>query len=262
MDLGIRGRKAIINGGSAGLGFGSARALAKEGVDLVISARGEERLVRVCEELAAETGVSVTPVVTDHATDEGRAAILAACPEPDIIVGTCSPPKITGDYTTIVPEDWSEMLETTLISPIEFMRACVPGMVDRGWGRIVNIGTVAAKNPTEQRLLSGTPRAALVNYAAAVARKVARHNVVINTMLPGMYHTASIYDRYAPLAEENGTTYEEEVLAMARKMRIPTGDFGYIDDFGAHTALLCSQFANYTVGQAIVLDGGITNGMF
>ena len=99
MDLGIRGKKAIVNGGSAGLGMGSARALAREGADLVISARGEERLLRVCKEIADETGANITPIVADHSTDEGRAKILEACPEPDILVGTCSPPAVTGDYS-------------------------------------------------------------------------------------------------------------------------------------------------------------------
>ena len=262
MDLGIKGRKAIVNGGSAGLGLGSARALAREGVELVISARGEERLVKACRDLADETGTKVTPVVADHSTDEGRTAVLAACPEPDILVGTCSPPAVTGDYSVIDPDDWYDTLALTLISPVEFMRATIDGMAERGWGRIVNIGTVAAKHPTEVRLLSGAPRAALVNYTAAVARKVAREGVIINNLLPGMYHTATIFDRYSALADEQGITYEEAVKNHAKRMRIPTGDFGNIDDFGAFTALLCSEMAKYTVGQSFVMDGGVTNSVF
>lgn len=262
MDLGIRGKKAIVNGGSAGLGWGSALALAREGVDLVISARGEERLNRVAREIAEETGVNVTPVAVDHSTDEGREAILAACPEPDILVGTCSPPAITGDYREITPQDWYDTLAVTLISPVEFMRATVDGMVERGFGRIVNIGTGAAKYPTGIRILSGGPRAALVNYTVAVAKKVAKHNVMINNLLPGMHHTATIHDRYTQAAEENGTTYEEEVQKFVKDWRIPAGDFGDSEDFGAFAALFCSQQARYLVGQSLVVDGGVTNSTF
>lgn len=262
MDLGIRGKKAIINGGSAGLGRGSALALAREGVDLVICARGEERLRTACEEIARETGVSVTPVVADHSTPEGRAKVLAACPDPDILVMTCSPPVVTGDYRSIEPQDWLDSLATTLLSPVEMVRAVIDGMVARRWGRIVNIGTGAAKFPTEIRILSGAPRAALNNYMVAVAKKVARHNVVINNLLPGMHHTATIEERYSALAARNGTTYEEEVRKFAREWRIPVGDFGNAEDFGAFTALLCSQQARYVIGQSLVIDGGIGNTTF
>ncbi len=262
MDLGIRGKRAIVNGGSAGLGRGSALALAREGVDLVISARGEERLARACGEIAAETGVRVTPVAVDHSTPEGRAAILAACPEPDILVMTCSPPPVTGDYTAIEPDDWQDNLAVTLISPVEFVRAAVPGMVERGWGRVVNIGTAAAKYPTGIRILSGAPRAALNNYLGAVARKVARHNVVINNLLPGMHHTAGILDNFNARAAANGTTYDDEVAAMVKAWRIPAGCFGDADDFGVFCALLCSQQARFVVGQSLAVDGGTGNSTF
>jgi 3-oxoacyl-[acyl-carrier protein] reductase len=262
MDLGIRGKRAIVNGASAGLGRGTARALAREGVALVLSARGEERLVRTCEEIAAETGVSVTPVVADHSTADGRARILAACPDPDILVMTCSPPTVTGDYLAIEPADWEATLAVTLISPVEFVRATIGGMVERGWGRIVSIGTGAAKFPTEIRILSGAPRAALTNYLVAVAKKVARHNVVVNSVLPGMHHTAGIRDGFLARAAANGTSYDAEVERFAQDWRIPAGGFGDADDFGALCALLCSQQARYVVGQSLVVDGGIGNTTF
>ncbi|MFN0096779.1 MAG: SDR family oxidoreductase [Dehalococcoidia bacterium] len=262
MDLGIRGKKAIVNGGSAGLGRGSALALAREGVELVISARGEERLRQTCDEIAKETGVKVTPVVADHSTAEGRARILEQCPNPDVLVLTCSPPQVTGDYLAIEPEDWQANLAVTLISPVEFIRATISGMVDRRWGRIVNVGTGAAKFPTEIRILSGAPRAALNNYMVAVAKKVARHNVVLNNLLPGMHHTAGILDGFNARAAAAGTSYEEETRKFAREWRIPAGDFGDADDFGAFTALLCSQQARYVVGQSLAVDGGIGNSTF
>ena len=176
------------------MGRGAALALAREGVDLVISARGEERLNRTCTDIASETGVSVTPVAADHSTPDGRARILAACPDPDILVMTCSPPEVTGDYKAIEPDDWRANIDVSVISPVEFIRAVIDGMIERRWGRIVNIGTGAAKFPTETRILSGAPRAALVNYTVAVSKKVAKYNVAINNVLPGMHHTAGIRD--------------------------------------------------------------------
>ena len=262
MDLGIRGRKAIVNGGSAGMGKGSAKALAREGVDIWLVARGEERLRAAAREIAAETGVTVTPVVADHSTPEGRATVLAACPEPDILVMTCAPPTTTGDYRDISVDDWNDSLATTLLSPVEMMKATIDGMVARGFGRIVNIATGAAKYPAEIRILSGAPRAALVNYTVAVSKKVARHNVIINNLLPGMFHTATINDRMTERAAENGTSYDEEVQKFVREWRIPAGKFGDPDDLGAFCALFCSKYASFTVGQSLVIDGGLINSTF
>lgn len=262
MDLGIRGRKAIVNGGSAGMGRGSVLALAREGVELFVSARGEERLVRACEEIAKETGAKITPVVADHSTDAGRAKILAACPDPDILVGTCAPPPVTGDYRSITRADWQSTLDISLLSPVQFMQATIDGMVERKWGRIVNIGTGAAKFPAQIRILSGAPRAALVNYTVAVSKIVARHNVIINNILPGMHHTATIRDRYEALAAANGTTYEEEVQKFVDAWRIPADRFGDPDDVGAFVAMFCSEYANFTTGQSLVIDGGLTNATF
>jgi 3-oxoacyl-[acyl-carrier protein] reductase len=262
VDLGIRGRKAIVNGGSAGMGRGSVLALAREGVELFVSARGEERLVRACEEIAKETGAKITPVVADHSTDAGRAKILAACPDPDILVGTCAPPPVTGDYRSITRADWQSTLDISLLSPVQFMQATIDGMVERKWGRIVNIGTGAAKFPAQIRILSGAPRAALVNYTVAVSKIVARHNVIINNILPGMHHTATIRDRYEALAAANGTTYEEEVQKFVDAWRIPADRFGDPDDVGAFVAMFCSEYANFTTGQSLVIDGGLTNATF
>jgi 3-oxoacyl-[acyl-carrier protein] reductase len=262
MDLGIKGRKAIVNGGSAGMGKGSVRALAKEGCELYVSARGEERLEKACEEIAKETGANITPIVADHSSDEGRERILAACPEPDILVGTCAPPPTTGDYRTVSQEAWDSTLSIALLSPVQFMQATIDGMVQRSWGRVVNIGTGAAKFPAQIRILSGPPRAALVNYSVAVARTVAKHNVAINNILPGMYHTATIRDGYTALAKKNGTSYDEEVDKFIKEWRIPAEKFGNPDDLGAFVAMFCSEQANFLVGQSLVIDGGIGNTTF
>lgn len=262
MDLGIRGRTALINGGSAGLGLGCARALAAEGVNLFISARNRERLEAAAAAIAAEFGVSVTPVAADHASEAGRQAILDACPDPDILVGTCSPAPFTPDFRTVTPADWQAHLATGLVSPIEFMRATIDGMCERGFGRIVNISTAASKFPTEIRTLSGPPRAALSNYTAAIAKVVARHNVTVNNLLPGMHHTAAAEQRFGDMARERGVDYDTVVNDWIKEWRIPAEKFGNIDDFGAICALFCSAQASYIVGQNLVVDGGATNATF
>ena len=262
MDLGIRGRKAIVNGGSAGMGRSAALALAREGVEVFVSARREDRLVEACAEIAAETGGKVTPICADHSSVEGRERILAACPEPDILVGTCAPPPMTPDYRAITDQQWREAIDISLLSPIEFMRRVLDGMVERKWGRVVNIATVAAKYPGEIRALSGSTRAALVNYTVAVSKIVAPHNVVINNLLPGMHHTATVEELFTARAKAKGITYDEEVAEFVKDWRIASGRFGDADDVGAVTAMFCSEFANYITGQSLVIDGGATTSTF
>ncbi|MBO9519328.1 MAG: SDR family NAD(P)-dependent oxidoreductase [Porphyrobacter sp.] len=262
MDLRIRGRKAIVNGGSTGMGRSAALALAKEGVEVFVSARREDRLVQACNEISAETGTLVTPVCADHSSPEGRDRILAACPEPDILVGTCAPPPMTPDYRAITDEQWREAIDISLLSPVEFMRRVLDGMVERKWGRIVNIATVAAKYPGEIRILSGSTRAALANYTMAVSKVVARHNVVINNLLPGMHHSAFVEQQFNEKARMNGTSYEEEVAQFSREWRIAAGRFGDCDDVGTFVALFCSEQANYITGQSLVIDGGATTSTF
>jgi 3-oxoacyl-[acyl-carrier protein] reductase len=262
MDLGIKGRKALVNGGSAGLGKGSAKALAMEGVELYISARGEARLMATADEIRRTTGAKVIPIVADHASDEGREKILSICPDPDILVGTCSPAPFTPDFRQITVAQWQENLATGLISPIEFMRATIDGMCERGFGRIVNISTGASKFPAELRALSGPPRAALSNYTVAISKAVAKYNVTINNLLPGMHHTATSEERFGAIAKEKGTTYEQVVQDWINEWRIPANRFGDIDEFGAICALFCSNQAGYIVGQSLVVDGGVTNSTF
>ena len=262
MDLGIARRKAIVNGGSAGMGKSAALCLAREGVQVFVSARREERLVRACDEIAQQTGASVVPICADHSSAEGRERILAACPDPDILVGTCAPPPMTPDYRAITEEQWHEAIGISLLSPIEFMRRVLDGMIERKWGRIVNIATVAAKYPAEIRVLSGSTRAALANYTGAVSRVVAPHNVVINNLLPGMHHTATVEEQFTARAQEKGTTYDEEVAQFSREWNIASGRFGDADDVGAFVAMFCSEFANYTTGQSLVIDGGATRSTF
>ncbi len=262
MELGIRGRKAIVNGGSAGMGRSAVLSLARAGAQVVVSARGEERLVTACEEIAAQTGATIIPVCADHSTAEGRAKILSACPDPDILVGTCSPPPMTPDYRAIKEADWHEAIDISLLSPVAFMRDVLDGMVERKWGRIVNIATVAAKYPGEIRILSGATRAALANYAVAVSKVVARHNITINNLLPGMHHSAFVEKQFNERAAAKGITYEQEVSEFCRDWRIASERFGECDDVGDWVAMFCSEQGNYITGQSLVIDGGATNSLF
>lgn len=262
MDLGIRARSAIVNGGSAGLGRGAALALAREGVNVFVSARSEERLLAACRELSDLSQTEVTPIVADHGTPEGRARILAACPEPDILVGTCSPPPYIEDFRTITSDDWRANLEITLLSPIEMMKSVIDGMIARRWGRIVNITTAGAKYPHPLRILSGAPRAALANYCHAVAKQVMQHNVTVNMVMPAMHDTAGIRDIYAKDAVANGITIDEQLALVSRTIPIPAGHFGDPEDCGAIVAMFCSEQANYVTSQGLCVDGGFSSSIF
>lgn len=256
MELGIKGKKAIVAGGSAGMGKECAFALAREGVEVYLSARGEARLQASAQEIAMATGARVVPIVADHGTAEGRSQLLAVCPEPDILVITCSPPRFLQSYLEPEPEEWMSAISTTLIGPVELMRATVGGMAQRGFGRVVNIGTIAAKRPHESRLLSGPPRAALCNYTAAISGGLAKSNVAINNILPGMFHTASMQERFETQAKQNQTTCEQETEKWIAQVGIPALKLGDAKDVGALCAVLCSQYASFIIGQSIVIDGG------
>ncbi|MFZ9395971.1 MAG: SDR family oxidoreductase [Erythrobacter sp.] len=262
MDLGISGRKALVNGGSAGMGRGAALALAREGAEVFISARGADRLEESCAAIARETGAAVHAIVADHSSDAGREAILAACPDPDILVATCAPPPFTNDFREVSREEFEKSVRIALLSPIDYIKAVVGPMVERRWGRIVNISTGAAKYPAAMRVLSGPPRAALANYCHAISKELAKYNVTINSVLPGMHHTPGIEEVLAPRAAANGRSYDEEVAAFVDAVRIPAGRFGNAKDLGALVAMFCSDMAGYVTGQSLVVDGGIGTSTF
>lgn len=262
MDLGIAGRKALINGGSAGMGRGAALALAREGAEVFICARGAARLEATCAAIAAETGAKVHAIIADHASDEGRAAVLAACPDPDIFVATCAPPPFTGDFRDVSREEFERSVATALLSPIDYIKAVSGPMAARRWGRIINISTGAAKYPAAMRVLSGPPRAALANYCHAISKDLVRGGVTINSVLPGMHHTPGIEDMLGPRAAANGRSYDEEVAAFVKAARIPAGRFGDAEELGALVAMLCSAQASFVTGQSLVVDGGMGTSIF
>lgn len=257
MDLGIRGRKAIVCAASKGLGRGSAAALAEAGVDLVICARGAEALQATAADLAARHGVTVTPVVADITTEAGRAAVLAAAgPGVDILVTNAGgpPPGMWSDWSR---EDFIRALDANMLTPIALMQACLPGMIDRGWGRVVNITSVSVRAPVAVLGLSNSARAGLTGFVAGTARQVAARGVTINNLLPGIHATDRMIALDGAAAKTAGTTAEEE--RAKRLTTIPAGRYGTPGEFGAACAFLCSAHAGFIVGQNILLDGGASN---
>jgi len=257
MDFGINGKKAIVIGGSSGMGKSAAMALAREGAELTIMARGEERLIAAAHEIGKETGVKVTQVVGDLNTPEGREAVLNACSDPDILIISGGVPRILSGYEELTENDWLESFNSEVISSVELIKATVGGMAGRGYGRIVNIASLAVKTPVEARLLSGAMRSALINYSGVVSRKLASKNVTINNILPGWFKTPGTRGLFDSKATANGTTYEVEAQRWAETIGIPAAKIGDPEDVGAFCALLCSKYASYMVGQSIVLDGGL-----
>ena len=264
MDLQIRGKKAIMAGGSAGMGRATAERLAEAGVELYITARREERLINAASEISAKYGVSVTPIVADSSKEEGRQALFAACPDPDILAITIKPPEPNGDFLQLTPEDWRDSIETALIGPIEIMRHYITVMTGKGWGRIVNIATFSAKRPMIWRLMSGPARSALLNYTASVSREIAQHGVNINNLLPGMFQTEGAAEIAGAYASAFGLENDREVIAAHFRQHnpIPTGFVGESDDLAPMAAFLCSDLARYIVGQNIVIDGGQYSSIF
>ncbi|GAA6154159.1 SDR family oxidoreductase [Pseudoteredinibacter isoporae] len=264
MDLQIKGKKALMAGGSAGMGRATAERLAEAGVELYISARREARLQQAAQDIAEKYDISVTPIVADSSTEQGREALFAACPDPDILGITIKPPAPNGDFLKVTPEMWRESIETTLLGPIEIMRHYIPTMKDKGWGRIVNIATFSAKNPMIWRLMSGPARSALINYTASVSREVARFGVNINNLLPGMFQTEGMSESLEPYADAFGLEPNEDVVLthFLENNKIPAGFLAEADDLAPMAALLCSPLSRFIVGQNIVIDGGQHHSLF
>jgi 3-oxoacyl-[acyl-carrier protein] reductase len=257
VDLGIRGKRAIVCAASKGLGRGCAEALAAEGVDLVINARGAEALEATAAAIRAAHGVEVTAIAGDVTTEAVRGALLAACPEPDILVNNAGgpPPGIWSDWDR---EDFMKAIDGNMLTPIALMQAVLPGMIDRGWGRVVNITSAAVKSPVAQLGLSNTARSGLTGFVAGTSRQVAGHGVTINNLLPGIHATARADALDGAVVAAKGIALEE--ARAQRHATIPAGRYGTPAEFGAACAFLCSVHAGFIVGQNWVLDGGAFNG--
>ncbi len=259
MDLGIAGKTAIVCGASKGLGKGCAVSLARNGVNLVLNARGKEALEATAEEIRKATGVEVACVPTDVTTDAGRSALLAACPNPDILVTNAGGPP-PGEFRAWTREDWIGAVEANMLTPIFLTKSVLDGMIARKFGRIVNITSSAVKAPINVLGLSNGARSGLTGFVAGLARDVARHNVTINNILPGAFDTDRIRNVMAATAKKTGRSVDD--LAQERVRTIPAGRFGTPAEFGELCAFVCSAQASYLVGQNLLLDGGAYPGTY
>jgi len=253
MDLGISGRRAIVCAASKGLGRACAFSLAREGVSVTINARTAEPLEATAEAIRSATGTAVTAVAADITSEEGRAAVLAACPEPDILVNNAGGPP-PGDFREWDREAWIRALDANMLTPIFLIKASVDGMIARGFGRIVNITSGAVVSPIESLGLSNGARAGLTGFVAGLARQVVRHNVTINNLLPGPFDTDRLRANMAAAAAAQGRSFDE--VFEARKAANPAGRYGDPAEFGDACAYLCSAQAGFIAGQNVLLDGG------
>ncbi|MEO0619938.1 MAG: SDR family oxidoreductase [Pseudomonadota bacterium] len=253
MDLGLKGRKAIVCAASKGLGRGAALALARDGVDLVICARTRETLEETASAIARETGVTVTPITCDITREEGQSAVLAACPAPDILINNAGGPP-PGDFKDFDLDAWRSAVENNMLTPIALIHATVYGMAERGFGRIINITSASVKNPIPTLELSNGARAGLTGAVASLSRKVAASNVTINAVLPGLHDTARIRQTLEGRAKAENISVEQATEIAGAS--IPARRIGDADDFGAVCAFLCSQQAGFITGQNLLVDGG------
>ncbi|MCR9254962.1 MAG: SDR family oxidoreductase [Alphaproteobacteria bacterium] len=253
MDLGIKGKKAIVCASSKGLGKACAMALAADGAEVVVNGRNEETVNAAVAEIRAKTGATVHACVADVTTQEGRDKLLALCPEPDILVNNAGGPP-PGDFRDWDAEHWQEAVNNNMITPILLIRSVVDGMMDRKWGRIVNITSAAVKAPIEILGLSNGARAGLTGFVAGLSRKTVANNVTINGLLPGPFDTDRLAQTMGSVAEKTGKPVEE--IRAVRAAENPAGRFGTAEEFGAFCAFLCSDHAGYVTGQNIVMDGG------
>jgi len=256
MDLNIKGKTALVCASSRGLGRGCAEALAEAGVDLVLNARGAQALEQTAQEIRDRWGVKVTTVAGDVSNEDDRAALIKAAQGVDILVNNAGgpPPGLWSDWNR---DDFIKALDANMLAPIALMTALLPGMIDKGWGRVVNITSGSVKAPIPQLGLSNSARAGLTGYVAGTSRQVAGKGVTINNLLPGIHATDRADALDGGVVKQKGITLEE--ARTERASTIPAGRYGTRHEFGAACAFLCSQHAGFIVGQNLLLDGGATN---
>jgi len=262
MDLGIAGKWALVGGASKGLGYGCAQALAREGVNVVIVARGAEALQAAAARLKTEAkGVEVIAVAVDITTPVGREAIFAKRKDFDIVITNAGGPP-PGDFRDWDREAWLKAVDANMLTPIELMKATVDGMAARGYGRIVNITSSAVKAPIDILGLSNGARSGLTGFVAGVARnpKLAAKGVTINNLLPGAFDTDRLKATMEGASKKTGKPLAE--IADARRLTIPSQRFGTPEEFGAICAFLCSMQAGYINGQNVLADGGAYPGTY
>lgn len=256
MDLGLKGKRALVCASSKGLGLGCAEALAEAGVDLVMNARGADALDASAADIRTRFGVDVVTVAADITTPGGQAAVLKAADGVDILVNNAGgpPPGMWSDWER---DDFIAALDANMLTPIALMKALLPGMMDRGWGRVVNITSQSVKAPIAVLGLSNSARAGLTGYVAGTSRQVASAGVTINNLLPGIHATDRAVALDTGVTKAKGISMDE--AKAERCAGIPAARYGTREEFGAACAFLCSTHAGFIVGQNILLDGGATN---
>jgi len=256
MDLGIKGKTALVCASSKGLGLGCAQALAEAGVNLVMNARGAEALEAAAAAIRKAHGVEVIAVAADITSEDGRAKVLAAAGDVDILVTNAGgpPPGMWSDWDR---DDFIKALDGNMLTPIALIKALVPGMMQRGWGRVVNITSQSVKAPIAALGLSNAARTGLTGYVAGTSRQVAASGVNINNLLPGIHATDRADALDSGVAKAAGISLDE--ARDQRAATIPAHRYGTAQEFGAACAFLCSQHAGFIVGQNILLDGGGVN---
>jgi len=259
MDLGIQGKRALVCAASKGLGRACAFSLAGEGVSVTIVARSRDALEETAAEIRAASGTEVIAVAADITTEEGRGMALRACPEPDILINNAGGPP-PGDFRDWGRDEWVAALNANMLTPIELIKATVDGMIERRFGRIVNITSSAVKAPIDVLGLSNGARSGLTGFVAGIARKTVRHNVTINNLLPGPFATDRLRATIAASAKAAGKTVEE--MEKNRREANPAGRFGQPAEFGDACAYLCSVQAGFITGQNLLMDGGAFPGTF
>lgn len=256
MDLGINGKRALVCASSKGLGRGCAEALAEAGVNLVMNARGADALEATAQHIRDTYGVSVETVACDVTSEEGRAQLLEVAGQVDILVNNAGGPP-PGSWKEWERDDFIAALDANMLTPITLIKALVPGMMERGWGRVVNITSQSVKAPIAVLGLSNSARAGLTGYVAGTSRQVAGSGVTINNLLPGIHATDRAISLDTGAADAEGLSVDQ--VRTNRKASIPANRYGTSEEFGHTCAFMCSQYAGYMVGQNVLLDGGGVN---
>ena len=259
MDLGIKGRTAIVCGASKGLGRACAEALAAEGADLVLTARNGHQLEATAAEVRGQFGVNVSTAAGDITTKAGMDAALAVCPAPDILINNAGGPPV-GDWRNFEREQWLAAAESNMVTAIMLIRAVVDGMAERGFGRIINITSAMVKQPNPNLSLSVAARLGLTGFVKAIAPSYVKSNVTINNLLPEQFATDRLKSNIAKLSGNTDKTIDQLMEASAKAST--AGRFGRVEEFGAVCAFYCSEHAGFLTGQNVMLDGGRYPGVF
>ena len=259
MDLGLSGRSAIVCGSTRGLGRACAEELLRAGVHVVVNGRSAASVERAAAEMRAETGGDARPLAADLNTETGRAALLSACPAPDILVNNNGGPPFR-DFRTLDRAALETGLAMNMLTPIQLIQAVIDGMAQRGFGRIVNITSVTVKMPVAGLDLSSGARAGLTAFLSGIARTVADKGVTINQILPGYFATERLREGFRASADASGQPLA--AVEQAWKDQVPAARLGDPAEFGKACAFLCSAHASYITGQNLLIDGGLFRGTF